>query len=337
MNERTNDELPPPPIWFIVIPCRETPRIHTAARSQAGGEGDGRAGEPEVAVDEVANGEGAGLGGAGDDAVPLPLDPPGRAGAGPRVHVLAVVERVEREAAVPLEPAGRVDQRVQLRLQVHRAGVLLPWAAQVGLGGGLGGGEVGRRRHLAPLDGDARVLVGVLPPLRREDVALVRQRLARVQVAALQHHGRVAEHEVDGAVDVAVAEELPQRVHVQSVLVPHEAAPVERRQVRPHAERHRLVLRRPGRVLDRQVAGQEVVAHHSCIPQQTQSSRKHNLILPGLQCIYIFFNISSTLYYLKSMNFCNVFSIQISFFVWKTHISQQNTYFCVCKNIWGNS
>lgn len=32
MNERTNDELPPP-IWFIAIPCRETPRIHTPARA----------------------------------------------------------------------------------------------------------------------------------------------------------------------------------------------------------------------------------------------------------------------------------------------------------------
>jgi len=242
-------------------------------RSQAGGEGDGRAGEPDVPVDEGADGERAGLGRAGDDTVPLPLDPAGGSGAGPRVHVLAVVERVEREVAVPLEPARRGDERVQLRLQENRAGVLLPWPAEVGLGGG-GGQQVRRRRHLAAVDGDAGVLVGVLPALRREDVALVGQRLARVQVAALQHDGGVAEDEVDGAVDVAVAEELPEGVHVQRVLVAHEAAAVERRQVGAHAERHRLVLGRAGRVLDRQVAGQEVVAHHSCRAAQ-QTSRQH--------------------------------------------------------------
>jgi hypothetical protein len=233
----------------------------TRTSSQAGGEGDGGALEPDVAVDEGGHGERAGLGGAGDHAVPLPLDPGRGVRAGPRVHVLAVVERVESEVAIPLEPPGRVDQRVELRLHEHGARVLLPRAAEVGLR--VARGEVRRGGHLAALDRDARVLVGVLAALRREDVLLVGQRLARVQVAALQHDGGVAEDEVDGAVHVAVAEELAQGVHVQRVLVPHEAAPVERRQVRAHAQRHRLVLGRAGAVLDRQVACQKVAAHHS--------------------------------------------------------------------------
>jgi hypothetical protein len=232
--------------------------------SQAGGELYGGAGEPHVAVDEGSHRERAGLGGAGDHAVPLPLDPPRCPRAGARVHVLAVVERVEREVAVPLEPPRGVDEAVQLRLHEHGARVLLPRPAQVGLGLRPRAEQVGRRRDLAALDGDARVLVGVLAPLRREDVALVVQRLARVQVAVLQHHGGVAEDEVDGAVDVAVAEELAEGVHVQRVLVPHEAAAVEGGQVRAHSESHRLVLRRARAVLDRQVARQEVVAHDSC-------------------------------------------------------------------------
>ncbi|BAS71791.1 Os01g0312600, partial [Oryza sativa Japonica Group] len=220
--------------------------------------------EPYVAVDEVADGEGARLRRAGDDAVALPLDPVGRGGPGAGVLVLAVVERVEREVAAPLEPPGGVDDAVELRLHEHRAGVLLPGAAEVGLEAGLDGEEVGGGGHLALLDGDAGVLVGVLPPLRGVDVALVGERAARVEVAALEDDGGVAEDEVDGAVDVALAEELAEGVDVEGVLVADEAAPVERRQVGAHAQRHRLVLRRAGRVLDRQVAGQEVVAHHSC-------------------------------------------------------------------------
>ncbi|KAB8106844.1 hypothetical protein EE612_041350, partial [Oryza sativa] len=114
-----------------------------------------------------------------------------------------------------------------------------------------GGGD------LAALDGDAGVLVGVLPALRREHVLLVGVRAARVEVAVLEHDGGVAEDEVHRAVDVAVAVELAKRVRVQRVLVAREAAPVERRQVGVHPQRHRLVLARPRRVLHRYVPRQK--------------------------------------------------------------------------------
>ena len=85
---------------------------------------------------------------------------------------------------------------------------------------------------------------------------------ARVEAAALQHGGGVAEDEVDGAVDVAVAVELAEGVRVQRVLVPREAAAVEGGEVGVHAQRHGLVLAWTRRVLHRQVTRQEARAHH---------------------------------------------------------------------------
>ena len=52
----------------------------------------------------------------------------------------------------------------------------------------------------------ACVLVGVLPGPRREDVVLVGERTAGMEVVALQHGGGVAEHEIDGALSYSCAE-----------------------------------------------------------------------------------------------------------------------------------
>ena len=52
----------------------------------------------------------------------------------------------------------------------------------------------------------ARVLVGVLPGWHREDVALVGEWTAGMEVLALQHGGGVAEDEVDGALSCSRAE-----------------------------------------------------------------------------------------------------------------------------------
>jgi hypothetical protein len=111
------------------------------------------------------------------------------------VHVLGVVERVEREEGVPLEPAARVDKRLHLGLREDGARVALPGAAEVGRDVGDERGQVGDGRHLAALHDDARALVGVLAELRRDHVLLPKRRAPRVQAAALQHGGRVAEHE----------------------------------------------------------------------------------------------------------------------------------------------
>jgi len=114
------------------------------------------------------------------------------------------------------------------------------------------------------VEGRARVLVGVLPALRGDRVLLAPQGQARRQRAALQHGGRVAEDEVDGAGHEALAVQVAERVRVQGVLVPVDAAAVGDGAVGAHAQRHRLVLRWPRRVLHPQVLQDDPVSRHGC-------------------------------------------------------------------------
>jgi hypothetical protein len=239
-------------------------------QAQCVGEGSGV--EPEVALNEVEHGEVGGDGGVGEHVVAGPGHPRRRVCAGPTVHVLGVVERVEREAPVPLEPSPRVDEALDLGLHEHRPRVELPWPAEVGREVGEDGDEVGGGGDLAALHDDARVLVGVLAALRGDDVLLAGFRAARVEAAALEHDGGVPEDEVDGAVDVAVAVELAEGVGVERVLVAREAAAVEGGEVGVDAQRHGLVLARPRRVLHRQVARQEPRADHRCNAMAMASS-----------------------------------------------------------------
>lgn len=150
--------------------------------SEAAFKGEAGGAEPAGAADEVADGVLLGLAGGGDHLVALPVDPPGGAGAGAGILVLAVCQRVQREGAAPLEPARRVDDVGDGRLHHHRPRVLLPGPPEEGAGGGR---EVGGALDGAALDGDARVLVRVLPPLRRHHVLLPRVGLPGHEVAVL--------------------------------------------------------------------------------------------------------------------------------------------------------
>lgn len=103
------------------------------------------------------------------------------------------------------------------------------------------------------MQGRARVLVRVRPALRGDRVLLAVRGPARGDHAVLEHDRRVAEDEVDGAGDEAVAVELPQLVRVEGVLVAVDAAAVDDGAVGAHAQGHRLVLLGPRRVLDPEV------------------------------------------------------------------------------------
>lgn len=114
------------------------------------------------------------------------------------------------------------------------------------------------------MNGDAGVLVWVLAVLRGDGVLLQVHRLAGVDAAVLQHHGGVAEDEVHRPVDVALPEELPLGVHVEGVLVADHVAPVDHRVVRPHPQRHRLVLPRARPVLEGDVPRDEPRPRRRC-------------------------------------------------------------------------
>jgi len=119
------------------------------------------------------------------------------------------------------------------------------------------------------VEDEARVLVRV-PAALRGDAARLAWRWRRQcgHQRPLEHGGAVAKDEVDGAGDAAVAVELPERVRVQRVLVALHRHAEEGGAVRVHAQRHRLVRRRPRRVPDRQVPGDEPRASHRCMPSK---------------------------------------------------------------------
>lgn len=107
------------------------------------------------------------------------------------------------------------------------------------------------------MDGYTRVLIWVFPVLGRDGVLLLGHGLACVKVALLENHCGVAEYEVHGAVNVALAEELTVGVNIARVLEPQDVAAEHHRVIRSDTERHRLVLRRSGIVLERDVTCNE--------------------------------------------------------------------------------
>lgn len=187
--------------------------------------------------------------------IPGPPYSPAQPRTGAIIAVLPVPQRAQPVIPRPLQPPRRLHSGAQVRLHEHRPRVRLPWPAEVG---GI------RCVNEAVVDRDARVLVGVLAPLRRDRHLLLRQRPSRVDVAALQHGEPVPEDEVDGAVDVALAVELAEGVGVQGVLVALDAAPEEGRTVGVHSEGHRLVVLRPGCVTEGYVPGYEALPGNRC-------------------------------------------------------------------------
>ena len=114
------------------------------------------------------------------------------------------------------------------------------------------------------MDRKARVLVRVLPALGRDGDLLVGERLSGVYFAVLEDGLAVAEDEVDGAVYVALTEELTERVSVEGVLVAFDAAAEKGRAVRVDPKGHGLVVLRAGRVPKSYVSSNEAQARYSC-------------------------------------------------------------------------
>lgn len=119
------------------------------------------------------------------------------------------------------------------------------------------------------MDGEARVLDGLLAALGRDGVLLAREAPPGDDLAVLEDHGAVAEDEVDGARDVALAVELALGVGVEGVLVAVDGAAVEDREVRVRTEGHGLVLLGAGGVLEGYVPCDEPLPFHGCTNNKT--------------------------------------------------------------------
>ena len=239
----------------------QSPDVHKKGGhlGKRGGERDAGSRHPQGSLNE-----GHGLEREGHSGVADLLGPPHALGevgsAGAQVLPFCEVGRPQAEiGGVPGQPAGGIDVAHQGALEVDVTGVGLPWASQVRLEVGLVGFELRRCVEYARLEGQARGLVGVGLALRRVRVLLPEQRrFLGDNSAGLEGDGAVAEDEVDCAQDCALAVELAECVRVERVLPAIEGAEVERRHVRAHAQRHRLVTNRA-----RRVAGLEGLADES--------------------------------------------------------------------------
>lgn len=220
--------------------------------------GEGCRGEPLVAGDEVVDGE-LGRLVVAHVMKPGPSDAAVHGSARPAITILTEVHCFGAAGLSPgpFDPAGPVDERAKVGVHDDGAGVGPPRPSQEGARADAAGEELRRGDHRAVVHGEPGVLVGVAARLRREDVGLAGDGGAGDELARLEDGGGVAEDEVDGAGDGALAVELAERVRVERVLVALDAAPVRRRHVRAHPQRHRLPLRRPRRVPERHVPSHE--------------------------------------------------------------------------------
>lgn len=117
--------------------------------------------------------------------------------------------------------------------------------------------------------GNARVLIRVFAILGRDGVLLLGHWLAGPETAVLEHHGSIAEYEVDGSVNVAFAEKLTVGMDIHSVLVSDDVAAVHHRVIRSDTESHSLVLLWSGVVLECDVLGDETRTTGSCTTGST--------------------------------------------------------------------
>lgn len=215
---------------------------------------------PRTSGQEIPDGKLPGLSGTRQNPITGPLHPPAGSGAGAGVHVLSVIKGAQSKTSTPRKPTRRVDQTIDTGFHDNRPRILLIWSTEIAFDGALFGPQVRGGRDTRVLDNNTRVLIRVGSALSGDGVFLSTTRFSDVDVGVLDDGDGVAEDEVDGAVNVAVAVELALRVDVQGVLVAFEAAAVEDGVVGAGPESHRLLILRSGGVFERHVLSDEAVA-----------------------------------------------------------------------------
>lgn len=150
-------------------------------------------------------------------------------------------------------------------------GVFPPWPSEVS-DLGLYCLHAGLTGEVACLEHEPAGAVHLGPSTCWNHALLVCEGLPHHQLAVLEHSHGVAEHEVDGAGDGAVAVELPLGLHVQGVLISVHLAVVEHCLVCGYPECNCLVLVGSCRVLESNAYRHEVIRVHTC----TQSITTHH-------------------------------------------------------------
>lgn len=159
--------------------------------------------------------------------------------------ILRSKKRRQREVAVPGEPAGGVDDLVDVRSHENGAGKGFPRSTQEGLVPLSIGLEeryiIGRADYRTVLKHQACCLPRVCSPLGCYCTrGGTRSSHAHHQLGALENGRGVSEDEVHGAGDPHVFVELPERMRIQRVLETIHCAILERGLVAVHSQRHCL-------------------------------------------------------------------------------------------------
>lgn len=115
------------------------------------------------------------------------------------VHILSIIKSVQSKTAAPRQPTGGINQTVDRRFHDHCSRILFPRSTQVVFTGAF-------TCDTRVVNNYTRVFVWVFSSLRCDSVLLVA--FPDVNIAVLKHHHSVAEYEVLGSINVAVAIEL---------------------------------------------------------------------------------------------------------------------------------
>lgn len=102
-------------------------RSHVVINSKPSGEGHTGRRQPRPPSNEIRHREPPGLRRASYNPVSPPSDPPTRTRTRTRIPILSVIQGVEGEVSVPLQPTRGVHQGLHVRLHENRPRVLLPW------------------------------------------------------------------------------------------------------------------------------------------------------------------------------------------------------------------
>ncbi|KAH0470260.1 hypothetical protein IEQ34_001818 [Dendrobium chrysotoxum] len=206
------------------------PNNQRSSSAQTRKEGNRVSSQPFIALNKAPNSKIQSFRRIINGLIPTPVHPPTHIRSRPSIHVLSIKQSINSQTPVPFRPPRRLNQGPYIRFHHH----------------------------------NPRVLVGVFAALSCKNGVLIGVGFAGVKIAVLEEGGGVAEDEVDGAVDVAVAVELAEGVDVESVLVADEAAAVEGGEVGTAAESDGLVFGWAGGVFDGEVAGDEAFAYYGC-------------------------------------------------------------------------
>nr|GLL28105.1 hypothetical protein BHE74_00043207 [Ipomoea trifida] len=268
--------------------------------------------QPRPARNKILHAEPGRLTCTADNSVPTPSNSPTGRRTRSRVLILTIIQRLQRKLAIPLEPTGRVNNRLHIRLKKNGPRVFLPRPAQESLERTQNRFKIIGRHDPRVVDRNSGVLVRVGPALGRYGDLLLVHRFSCVYHAVLEDNGGVSEDEIDGSVDVTFLVELSLGVGVEGVLVAFEAAAVEDGKIGAGAKRHGLVVRRAGGVAECYSLCYKPIPGHRCKVEGGGAAAD----APAAGDVSISHSITNKHYVLQFLSNVKVFIVNAAFYMY---------------------